>query len=133
MNRIIIEFSAEDRARLDRIADLLERSQSVAINPADFEPIPEQTTEGVGSYDPTTADSPFPEQVEAPAPVKEEPKIELDQVRKRVTLLRAKGNKEQKDGAAAVVKKYAPNISGLPLDKLPEIWAQLEALGAVEG
>lgn len=68
-----------------------------------------------------------PEKVEEPTQPKEKPEITIDQIRKMVVTLSAMG-KEKKDAVREIITSYAPNVSGIPFDKYPEVMDKLTAL-----
>ena len=119
-----VQLGAEDRARIDKLLDRLEALAEQMAGAVTVEPTKESTLEA------EPAEAPV-EPVAAPEKPAEQPKpsINLDQIRQRVTLLRANGTPEQKEGAKNVVLEYANNITSLPEDKWPEIWDKLTALG----
>lgn len=119
-----VQLSAEDRNRLDNLINAISGAISQKVEAApepENSPEPEKTTEApVEPVKPSEPEKP----TESP-----QPSITLDQIRQRVTLLRANGNPTQKEGAKNVVLEYATNITSLPEDKWPEIWDKLTALG----
>ena len=66
-------------------------------------------------------DTPSPAQ-EAPMPANE---ITLADIQRKVVDLSNAGKKEP---VRDIIKKHADRVSGIPEDKLPEVWAQLNAL-----
>ena len=76
-----------------------------------------------------------PEKVIEPAPTvepekpekPEKPEITIDQIRKEVVTLSAKG-KEKKDAVREIIMAYAPNVSGISVDKYLEVMDKLTAL-----
>ena len=105
---VTVELGAEDRARLDRIIDLLSGlniSETVEVT----------TTTEV--------------EVEASEPVKEEtrPAPTLDEVRLLVQKL-ATPSSGKRDAVRNIVMKYAKSVSDIPADKLTEVHAELVAL-----
>ncbi len=70
-----------------------------------------------------------PEKVIEPTPTvePEKPEITIDQIRKMVVTLSAMG-KEKKDAVREIITSYAPNVSGIPVDKYPEVMDKLTAL-----
>lgn len=147
MNQIIIELCAEDRARLDKIAGLLEAQieatlrAPVAHLDATMEKTaetPQKTTEaesqGNTQPEPETQAQPQavePESVETGEhnPVEgkkdETHPLTVEDIRRLVVTLSANG---KKDEARKVVQTYAKTVSDLPADKYAEVWAQLKAL-----
>ena len=147
-NIITIELHQDDRKRLDEliafagllVGEMKSKPQTLAqlMTPGTLQAPAEEPTapqeapnlEVVKSDHPADDVSPFPEP-EAAAPAEEpKPAITLDQIRQKVTYLRASSDKKKKDGAKDIVLAYAPNITGLANceDKWPEIWDKLTAL-----
>ena len=132
-----VELCKEDRQRLEEIQGLLGMLVGLVgdiARPASTPTAPQEApkAEEVKSDHPVDSvghyETPAPEEpVEAPA---EEPKptVTLDQIRKKVTQLRASSDPKKKEGAKDIVMAYASNISALPEDKWPEIWDKLTAL-----
>lgn len=99
-NTIVIELCAEDRARLDRLAEAIECMKQQAVQE---EPKSE--------------------------PEHKEPSKQVDraELRAKVIELSAKGFKEQtKD----IVRLYAPTVSSVSEDKISECYEKLAALEA---
>ena len=134
-NLITIELCAEDRARLDRLAAALEQrathTEGITLDPiqqrlsATIEAAEKSTVAEEETLTPTTI-TPVEE-----APTEEkneplEPVITKDQIQQKVIQLCAKADKKAK--AREIVNSYAPNISGIPEDKLGEVWSKLTAL-----
>ena len=120
-----VQLGAEDRARIDKLLDRLEELTGQMAGAVTVEPTKENTLEAK-----PVEDEPMPWGPEPEKPAEQpKPSINLDQIRQRVTLLRANGTPEQKEGAKNVVLEYANNITSLPEDKWPEIWDKLTALG----
>lgn len=143
MNNIIIELSAEDRARLDRLTEALERRATQEAPTASTpDPIKERLAEVLAATEapknaPTATEPQTPPVVqpteEAPtaeetAPAEEaKPTVTTEQIRQKVILLSAAGG-QKKAKAREIVSAYAPKISDLPEDKLTEVWNKLTAL-----
>lgn len=128
MNNIVIEFSPEDRARLDRLADLLASRQDCAqcarISAAyasaikAHEPI---YAEDEAAYDPDgTPDCPNDEQ-DPPAPP-EQPSVTHDDILAKVRDL---SRMKKKDAAREVVIKYAAIVSDIPAESLQACYDEL--------
>lgn len=144
MNNITIELCQEDRKRLDELIAFagLIVGEMKAAKPLDFRmempaPTEEPTApqeapnlEVVKSDHPVDDASPFPEPEDVAPTEAPKPTITLDQIRQKVTYLRASSDQKKKDGAKDIVLAYAPNITGLANceDKWPEIWDKLTAL-----
>jgi hypothetical protein len=150
MNNIIIELSAEDRARLahisvalGRLADVLERSATQEAPTANTpDPIKEKLAEVLAATEapknaPTATETQAPSDTlpweerptaEETAPAEEaKPTVTTEQIRQKVILLSAAGG-QKKAKAREIVSAYAPKISDLPEDKLTEVWDKLTAL-----
>lgn len=104
---LTVELGAEDRARLDKIIDLLGAARRIPVE---------------------MGDCPSPV-VEKPEPVKEEtqPTVTLDEVRLLVQKL-ATPSSGKRDAVRSIVMKYAKSVSDIPADKLTEVHAELVAL-----
>lgn len=143
-NIITIELHQDDRKRLDELiafAGLLV-GEMKAKAPLTFrqgmsEPTEEPTapqeatkSEPVKSDHPVDAVPPHSEPQDVAPAEEPKPTVTLEQIRKKVTLLRASSDQKKKDGAKDIVLAYAPNITGLANceDKWPEIWDKLTAL-----
>lgn len=139
-NHITIELCAEDRARLDRLAEALEKSCSVKTVEQTDDPVEkalkaaldraskapesraETTEEQTPTNTPQTDEKPTREETEPTAPIKTVTRAELGaKVREMMT----KGFKEQ---TKEIVKSYAPTVPGVPEDKVAECYAKLVAL-----
>lgn len=134
-NIITIELCAEDRARLDRLTAALEQrathTESITLDPiqqrlsATIEAAENVTEAKEEAPTPTTTlieeETPTEEKNEA-----QEPTVTKDQIQQKVIQLCAKADKKAK--AREIVNSYAPNISGIPEDKLAEAWDRLTAL-----
>ena len=140
-NTIVIELCAEDRARLDRLAEAMERKtcdRCVAaaiqqtgpeVDPAqltidDIE-APENAVETAEVSPPTTTPQEEKPMDEAPAPAPTAPTVDRAELRAKVIELSAKGLKEQTRG---VVQSYAPTVAAVPEDKVTECYKKLVAL-----
>ncbi len=112
-NTIIIELCAEDRARLDRLAEAMEKKTCDRCVSSAIECL-KQPTELKTPEEPAAQ----------PEPTKQVDRAEL---RAKVIELSAKGFKEQtKD----IVRVYAPTVSSVPEDKIAECYEKLVALEA---
>ena len=139
-NTITIELCAEDRARLDRIADRLEAQIALAqyiIDNGTVAPTKkdepkeaveaEKTTqdateETTPTITPQVEEKPTAEEPTKAAPTKTVSRAELGaKVREMMT----KGFKEE---TKAIVKDYAPTVPGVPEDKVTECYERLAAL-----
>lgn len=126
-NTITIELSAEDRARLDRLAECLEKQLPPTVH---LEPMaPAKPVRPVEPEAPTKPEAPTAEDhpVENPFPeAPEAPKHTMADVQQKVVALSAGGKKAQ---ARDIVKQYAEKVSLIPEDKLDEVMAKLDELG----
>lgn len=150
-NRITIELCAEDRARLDRLAEALERyphkCESCAQGVADTvaavvkatqetntaEKAQEQPTEPTKEDAPATATATAPATEEMPAaadlPWEEPaPTVTLAQIQQKVVQLAAGADAVKKAAVRAIIHDYAEKVSDLPEDKWSEVWKRLAAL-----
>ena len=153
-NTIVIELCAEDRARLDRLAEALERKacdkcvatamECMKASQPNIEPDPiaEAAKKALGLTD--TQESPVEPQEEAEAPTltttppeEEKPTAEAPaaeppikmvnraDLRAKVIELSAKGLKEQ---VRDIVRAYAQTVPEVPEDKVTECYHKLVAL-----
>lgn len=149
-NIITFELCAEDRARLDRLADALEALGPVHLvegenrrwgsieemaafaKAAHAESLPEPAPAEAAQETPTApeAEEPTknPPEEETPAQPEPEPAVapvsEAD-LRAMTQQLIAAG---KRDAVKAIVTAYAAKVSEIPEDKRPEVMAQLLAL-----
>lgn len=160
MNNITIthELCTEDRARLDRLGDLLERrikqaehimrhSEGYEPEPVDLDAVQQKLAETMARANaPTEAPKNAQEEAEAStltttppneekptaeeiAPTEEtKPTVTQAQLQQKITQLAAANNGAKKAQVRGIVKKYAEKVSDLPEDKYSEIWAELIAL-----
>ena len=118
-NHITIELCDEDRARLDRLAEALERRACDKCVTAAIEFT--KTTQETKT-EPAPVEAPAEEEpVIAPAA----PTVDRSELRAKVIELSAKGLKEQ---ARDIVRAYAQTVTAVPEDKVAECYAQLVAL-----
>lgn len=149
-NKIIIELCAEDRARLDRLTEALERKareeehdpnqltiddaqRALAETMAKASAPKEKPTEAAEEAKPSPAsiDHPVDETApwEDPAPaVEEKPTITQEQLQQRVTQMAAANNGALKTKVREIVQAYAKKVSDVPEDKRAEVWDKLTAL-----
>ncbi len=125
MNTITIELCKEDRARLDRIAELLEAQKAGKVNPVENKPQKPEKVEEPAKAQPVGEKKAEP----APAPQadKEEaaPAVTLDDVRQLVVQLAANGKKAE---ARAIVTKYAKSVGEIPADKVAAVFSELRVI-----
>ena len=134
-NNITIELCAEDRARLDRLAEALERracDKCVSTAAECIPTNPEPKTEPVPQATPTTITEEKTPEVHPPNEVEEAtsaapsgPTVDRTELRAKVIELSAKGLKEQ---TRDIVRSYAQTVTAVPEDKVAECYAQLIAL-----
>lgn len=141
---ITVELCAEDRARADKIIDLLEslikQNAPIAL---EADPLRKALEQAVASGKatatepaeapqdetsaPTSTDTPAePETPAEPAPAaQEEPKVTLADIQAKViALVQARRKAEVREICLA----YAPQVTQIPEDKWPEVLAKLNAL-----
>lgn len=139
---VITQLCQEDRDRLDRIIAALERPapkcESCVDSVADFvdDRLRQNGLEPAKELDQVPAEAPqvtedtTPE--EKPAEAQETAKAEPEQpsvthadIQKKVVALSAAGKKAEVRG---IVMDYASKVSGIPEDKLAEVWQKLTDL-----
>ena len=148
MNNITIELCAEDRARLDRIAGLLEANVEASLKiPKTPAETPQKTAkaEPQRNTQPEAAEQAQPQKTEPesvktedaqPAPVVKEstptepvkPSVTLAQIQQKVVQLAAGFNGTKKAAVREIVNAYAKKVSDLPENKWDEVWSKLTAL-----
>lgn len=109
---------------LERLATALERFNDLPDQPV------ETPTESVPTPEPVQAEKPEPKPEPMPEPEQPEPEqpiVTIDQIRKMVVTLSAKGQ-EKKDAVRDIITAYGRNVSAVPQDKYPEVLAKLTAL-----
>ena len=141
-NTITIELCAEDRARLDRLAEALERRHDCdACTKGIVDYVAHVTRSGAEATTENHTEAPaekpaepdtIPAEEEKPVEVKSEPaaeapKVERSDIQKKVVELSQAGKKAE---VRDIVKAYADKVSTIPEDKLAEV---LEKLTALEG
>ena len=155
MNKIVIEFEAEDRARLDRLTTVLERltnnmpsyvskgaeptEQADTIEHADFVGIvtePEAPAEAPTA--PQDAPKEAPQETDAPtvksapeAPTENTaPTVTLEQIQQKVIQLATANGGAKKAQVRAVISTYGAKVTDLKEqpNKWDEVWAKLTAL-----
>lgn len=134
MNKIIIEWSAEDRARVDKLIELLEQKAAVPtqapaveedieiiIEPEDYD-VPDTSTE-------TPQEAPEPVEQEQtpqePETAQNEPTVTKQDILQKVIALCGAGKKAE---AKSIITTYADSVSDLPDCSLTEVWDKLTAL-----
>jgi hypothetical protein len=131
MNNIIIELCAEDRARLDRIAEALDdinarnRQKTIIMEPDKVTIKPTESTPAAPQSEPAAE----PVQTPAEEPkAKEEPKaptVSVAELQAKVVELVSAG---KRDAVKAIVNEYAERVGDIPEDKRHEAMQKLEAL-----
>ncbi len=127
-NTITIELCAEDRARLDRLAEAMERKTcdkcvTAAIQLAKNEQEPVEAPAAITPVTkPPGEEKPAEKDPEPQTPVRTVDRAEL---RAKVIDLSAKGLKDQ---VRDVVKSFAETVKDVPDDKLAECYDRLVAL-----
>lgn len=149
-NRITIELCAEDRTRIDRLTDAIERAavkpEQLAgqlalgleiLQPNKVAEPPKNTAEEAEKpapantqpkkEEPTPAEN--PQQAEA-VKAKEEPTVTLEQIQQKVVQLAAGQNGAKKAKVRAVINAYGAKVSDLKdqPDKWTEVWDKLVEL-----
>ena len=145
MNNITIELCAEDRARLDRIAALLEKqttAESTCTCKCNADVLPEQIT-----IDTVTEEAPT-ESTEKPTDAQDEvtptttpptaetlteakkPSVSLEQIQQKVMQLAAANGGAKKAKVRDIINTYGTKVSDLKEkeDKWDEVWQKLTAL-----
>ena len=117
------------QASLERIAISLERvNKTLDLLVRATQPVQVAETAPAPIIEPTpTAEPVQPEPVKVEEPEPPKPCVTIDQIRKLVVELSSKGA-EKKDAVREVIMAYAPNVSGIPADKYPEVLDKLNAL-----
>lgn len=106
--------------QLERIATALERISATPDHQV-ANPEPTVAPEAAQVAEPTA------EPVKAEQPEENKPSVTIDQIRKMVVTLSAKG-KENKDAVREIIMAYAAKVSEIPADKYTEVMDRLTAL-----
>lgn len=126
---ITIKLSEEDRKRLDVISDTLEMIRlALTTTGTPFpapEPAHEPTQEAAGAQQEEPTPVHTPEQEQPAAPQEPAKAVKLSDIQQKVVELSAAGKKAQ---VREIITAYAAKVSGLPEDKLSEVWDKLAAL-----
>lgn len=109
MNNITIELCAEDRARLDRLTEALERKACGECATPELKPTAEEPTVD-------TQETTVQEEIQT---------VDRTELRAKVIALSAKGFKDQ---ARDIVRAYAQTVTAVPEDKISECYERLVAL-----
>jgi hypothetical protein len=151
MNNInlTVELCAEDRARLDKIIDLLGKPGTITAPVVTEDPLRTKLEQAVASVKPTVAEpaetpqdapsasehptlDPFPEvpaEAEEPSEaVVEEPKpvVTIEMLKGKVIKLAAKA--DLKERVRELVQAYATKVTEIPEDKWAEVYEKLNEL-----
>ena len=120
-NNITIELCAEDRARLDRLVEALERRTCDKCVTTALEYVKTATEE---KCQPIKQEEPKEEVTSLPVA---EPtrKVDRSELRAKVIELSAKGLKVQ---ARDIVQAYAPTVASVPEERIAECFDKLVAL-----
>lgn len=134
MNKIVIELCAEDRARLDRLADALDRgcsSCSASLSEALTSLISKAQVAPATKPEPVTAPAEIePQEIVAPAPAPAPdpvPVVSLAEFQKALTL-RCSESPEVKAKVRALLNQYAAAASAVPAEKRAEILEKLKQI-----
>lgn len=130
MNTITIELCQEDRARLDKVIDLLSArpncqtcAETVARLVTSSQPTPVQDAPEPVEF---TKDTPEEEKPAEPVQVADTaPQVTKADIQQKVIQLSAAGKKVQ---VREIVTAVATKVSDIPEDKLAEVWGKLNAL-----
>lgn len=129
MNTITIQLCAEDRARIDRVIELLGGLQQPSCS-ACVEGVAKYMDHAAAIMDAQPARDPAPVP-EAPAesvpPAPAAPSVTLEQIQKKATQIAA-GPADKKAKLRAIVNRYAPKVTDLPESCWDEVWTALCAL-----
>ena len=138
MNTITIELCAEDRARIDRLADAMNRrtDQVAQIVEAEAKKIekateaPKNATEDVEAPQAITTQPEEATPAEAPKAEPVKPSVTKEQIQKKVTQLAAGFGGTKKAAVRQIVTAYADKVTEIPADKWDEVWEKLTQLEA---
>lgn len=133
---IIIELSAEDRARIDRLTEALQNrvaqveafiacgKQAETEGRTETAETAKEATEG-----PTPPATPPKEETPENATKESDvPTVTLAQIQQKVIQLAAGFGGKKKAAVREIVNGYAKKVSDIPEDKLAEVWGKLSAL-----
>lgn len=140
MNNIIIELSAEDRARLDKLTEAIKgltvapciEAEAVApIQPTAQESTkqeaPASTTPEPAPAEPSAPATPVEKPAPEPKKAEAAPEVTAAELQSKVVKLVSAGKKAE---TRAIVMEYANSVSEIPAEKRAEV---LERLTALEG
>ena len=123
MNTITIELCQEDRARLDAILAALtdgHNCEKCVKDVAQYAAAVAADAAQEKAEEPTQAETPAEENAPTEAPA-----VKLADIQRKVVELSGAGKKAE---IRSIVKDYADRVSGIPGDKLAEVWDRLTAL-----
>lgn len=142
MNKITIEFCAEDRARIDRLIAALENAPVGTLvevegiaptepeKPTEAKPEPVTVITEPNNWSPGgSPDSEIVEPEVVDPEIFDGPAITLEQIQQKVVSICA-ANGAKKADVKAIINKYGTKVSDLKdqQDKWPEVWKALIAL-----
>lgn len=144
-NTITIELCAEDRARLDRLAEALEaratqespvliesddalkRQLAAVMANAEAPKEPQEAPKAETKENTQPTEEP-PAAAEPEAVAEPETTIALAQIQQKVKQLAAGFNGTKKAAVRSIINAYAQKVTDLPEDKWAEVWDKLIAL-----
>lgn len=130
MNLLTVNFSDEDRARIDKLTAALSNLTD-ALNILGYgvalKAEQAQSAAPVQPTEPEKAPEPPTPAVEPPAPAAPAPVISLPEFQKALAV-RCSESLETKARVRAILNEYAPAASAVPEEKRAEILARLAAL-----
>lgn len=131
-NTIEFKLCAEDRARLDKIIELLEGTKITtekATHATIKKPSQKAPKAEPRETEPTQAETePTPENSDDAGAIVEQPDVTLEQIHQKVIQLVTGFGGAKKAQTKAIINTYAPKTSEIPADKWQEVWDQLLAL-----
>lgn len=136
MNKIVFELCAEDRARLDRLTEALEKTAPIEIefNPVALDTTPQEAPKEEPKENNSPKEEPTPEATtEDTEPTQDdEPElnITLEHIQQKVMQLAVDNGGAKKAQVRAVISAYGSKVSDLKdqPDKWAEVWEKLTAL-----
>lgn len=123
-NLITIEFSPEDRARLDKIISLLSAAGTPYDNPQTFTGIPVSYNEA----EPEVQEATNSEETKEPGP---ERSVTFEKIQQRVVQLCAADAGKLKAKVREIINEYGAKVSDLKTqpEKWSEVFDRLNAMG----
>lgn len=134
MNKIIFELCAEDRARLDRLAEALEKVGNIEIevNPVALDTVPQEAPKEEPKENNNPKEEPTPEATtEDTAPTQaDKPEVTLAHIQQKVMDIVTANGGAKKAQVRAIINTYGSKVSDLAdqPDKWAEVWEKLTAL-----